>query len=762
MFDKAYQWLAASVLGAGLAGAAGGPPVTEGTLQPTDPYGKALGAACPLKRTDVDAEISGYVARVTVTQEFHNESGRKIEAVYLFPLPPQSAVDDMVMRIGDRTVKAVIKTREEARRTFEQARNAGHTAALLEQERPNLFTQSVTNIEPGARVLVTIRYVETLKYDEGSYEFSFPMTVGPRYNPAGLSGGERVVPKYAPPQVRAGHDVSLKVRLDAGVALDGIEVKTHPVSVVRPSAAKAEIRLAQETTIPNKDFILRYDVAGAKLKDALLAHRDARGGFFTLILQPPDRVTQEDVTPKELIYVIDTSGSMMGFPIEKAKETMRLALAGLYPRDTFNLITFSGDTRILFPQPVPATPENLRKAQEVLAGAYGSGGTEMMKAVRAAFAPSGATDKVRIICFMTDGYVGNDMEILSEIKRHPEARVFSFGIGSSVNRFLLDKMAQEGRGEVEYVGLQDDGSAAARRFHERIRNPLLTDIRMDWGGLAVQDVYPSRIHDLFSAKPVLVHGRYARGGQGVVRLSGRMSGRPYSREIRVTLPEVEAQHDALASLWARTRIDDLMSRNWAGMQTGAPGHDLQTQITNLGLEFRLMTQFTSFVAVEERVVTRGGKPEVVQVPVEMPEGVSHQGVFGEHDAMAMPMAAGVVGGKMARMSAPFGAGAAAPLPAMIARPEVRANERKADDAQNPWRSKLDAALLAKSASTEKLTVEVWLTEATPEILSKLKTLGFEEAAAPKVAKIRTGRLRGDLLQKLAEMSEVVSVTLVKA
>src|SRR5437764_7262892 len=238
----------------------------------------------------------------------------------------------------------------------------------------------------------------------------------------------------------------------------------------------------------------------------------------------------------ELVFVLDTSGSMSSFPIEKAKETMRLALDNLYPADTFNLITFSGDTRILFPQPVPATPENLKKAQAFLAESSGSGGTEMMKAIKASLDPSDAQDHVRIVCFMTDGEVGNDFEIISEIQKHPNARVFAFGIGSSINRFLLDKMAEEGRGEVEYVSLSDDGSAAARRFHERVRSPLLTDISIDWNGLPVADVYPKRIPDLFSAKPVVLTGRYTGAGRGVIRLKGKMSGRDFVRDISVHLP----------------------------------------------------------------------------------------------------------------------------------------------------------------------------------------------------------------------------------
>src|SRR5262245_58620507 len=253
----------------------------------------------------------------------------------------------------------------------------------------------------------------------------------------------------------------------------------------------------------------------------------------------------------------------------------------------------------------------------------------MMKAIRAALDPSDQQNHVRIVCFMTDGYVGNDMEIISEIQKHSNARVFSFGIGSSVNRFLLDKMAEQGRGEVEYVTLEDDGSAAARRFHERVRNPLLTDIEIDWAGLPVADVYPTRIPDLFSAKPLILTGRYKSAARGVIRLRGNLAGQNFVKEIPVELPESQSEHNSLATLWARTRIDDLMSQDYAGIQSGNTKPDVREAITQLGLEYRLMTQFTSFVAVEETIVTDGGQPRRIDVPVEMPEGVSRKGVFGE-------------------------------------------------------------------------------------------------------------------------------------
>ena len=618
-------------------------PATQGSLNIVGPEGQAAGV-CPLKHTDVKAEISGFLSRVVVTQEFQNPFKEKIEAVYTFPLPQNAAVDDMTMRVGGRTIHGRIKRREEARAVYEAARSAGHTASLLDQERPNIFTQSVANIMPGEQIVVTISYVETLTYENGSYEFVFPMVVGPRYvpgTPTGTHAGgrspntdrvpdaSRITPQVAAKGTRAGHDISIEVALDAGVPIDGLKTVLHDVDLERPTTHSAVISLKDKAVIPNKDFILKYDVAGGRIEDALLTHRSDQGGFFTFILQPPERVTVEDVTPKELVFVLDTSGSMSGFPIEKAKETIKLALAGLYPQDTFNLITFAGDTQILFDQPVPATRENLRTAQAFLEGRSGGGGTEMMKAIRAALDPSDAQNHMRIVCFMTDGYVGNDMEIISEVQKHPNARVFSFGIGSSVNRFLLDKMAEQGRGEVEYVTLSDDGSAAAKRFHERVRNPLLTDIAVDWSGLPVADIYPKRIPDLFSAKPVILSGRYSGGGRGVIRLQGKMSGRDFTREIPVELPEAEPRRNVLPTLWARARIDDLMSQDYNGIQSGNARPEVSEAITNLGLEYRLMTQFTSFVAVEEMTVTDGGEPRRIEVPVDMPEGVSHEGVFGE-------------------------------------------------------------------------------------------------------------------------------------
>lgn len=601
---------------------------TEGALEAFTKKGKSLGTS-PLKHTFVKADISGFLARVKVRQEFENKFNQPIEAVYTFPLPENSAVDDMTMLVGTRTIRGKILRRDEARKVYETAKIEGKTASLLDQERPNIFTQAVTNILPNEKITIEISYVETLKYEDGEYQFVFPMTVAPRYIPASVKDAAKISPPVA--AIRAGHDVSIEINLNAGVPVEAIRSNSHEIIVLNPAPNSAKISLKNETTIPNKDFVLRYDVTGKRIENAVLTHRDERGGFFTLILQPPDQLAAEDITPKEIVFVLDTSGSMSGFPIEKAKEAMKLSLDNLYPNDTFNLITFAGDTAILFDKPVPATQANLEKAQDFLASRNGAGGTEMMTAIKAALAPSDAEDQIRIVCFMTDGEVGNDAEIISEVQKYKNARVFSFGIGSSVNRYLLSKIAEEGRGEAEYIALTDDGSKAAKRFYERVRTPLLTDVSIDWNGLPVADVYPNRINDLFSAKPLVVHGRYTKGTSGTIRLRGKVAGQDLVREIPVNFPETESSNDVLATLWARTRIDDLTKQDYQGVQEGKAKKEVQDTITQIGLEYRLLSQFTSFVAVEEKVVNYQGKPKRVDVPVEFPDGMNREATLGDDD-----------------------------------------------------------------------------------------------------------------------------------
>ena len=619
--------------------------LTEGRLEAMDPKGKPLGN-CPLKHTDVTCDISGFIARVTVRQQFQNPFKEKIEAVYVFPLSQDGAVDRMTMKIGDRLIEGEIKERGEARAIYEQAKAQGKVASLLDQERPNIFTQAVANIEPGAQVDITISYSETLKWKDGEYQFAFPMVVGPRYMPGNMTGepttgwapptdhvpdANKISPPVTPEGTRAGHDISVAVNLDAGLPLRRLDSQQHEVVVDYADAekTKATIRLKEKKTIPNKDFVLVYQTTTDEIADAVLAHTDPRGKFFTLVLQPPKRVRSQLIVPKEMVFTIDKSGSMMGFPIETAKKAMRLCIEGLHPNDTFNLMTFEGGVGFCFPKPVPNTDENRRKALEYLGNLQGSGGTEMMKAIHACLAGQDDPERLRVVCFMTDGYVGNDMAIIDAVQDSAGvARVFSFGIGRSVNRYLLDNMARAGRGEVHYILDEQQAGGAAERFYERVRTPVLTDIELDFGDLKVSELFPANVPDLFSSTPVVVKGQYKQGGKGVITLRGKTGEGKFERKINVALPDDQPENEVLASLWARAKVEHLMNQDLTAAQQGKPNPAIKEEVLGLGLRFHLMTQYTSFVAVEHKRITEGGQPKTVAVPVEMPEGVSYEGVFG--------------------------------------------------------------------------------------------------------------------------------------
>lgn len=813
---------------------AGPSPTGSSQLQIIDKDGKPAGLV-PLRHTRVTTEISGFVARIEVTQEFENVLPDSVEAIYVFPLPHDSAVDGMTMRVGDREIQAVIREREEARKIYEAARNAGYTAALLHQERPNIFTQSVTNIAPGSKVEVKLSVLELLKYEAGTYEFDFPTVVGPRYIPGSpirqLDRGQLPdtdqVPdasKISPPiagvdtgEKHAGHDFSIDVTLKAGVPIGDVESASHKIFADRTGPDSFHIRLADEAVLPNKDFVLKYKVAGPQISDAVLTHADGTGGYFTLILQPPERVSDEAAVPRQLIFVLDTSGSMFGFPIETAKKTMLRAIEHLRSDETFNLITFSGATRVLFPQPVPATPENIAQAKQVLAGAYGSGGTEMMAAIRAALGDDAAagkpqeSDPVRVVCFMTDGYVGNDAEIVAEVKKHPDARVFGFGIGTAVNRFLLSKMSEEGHGEVEYVTNSGEAEAAADRFYERVHTPVLTNISIDWNGLPVTDVYPREVRDLFAAKPIIITGRFARPASGNIVVKGTQGTGEFQRSIPVNFTATAKTNAALEKIWARNKVEDLMSQDWLGIEQGNSKY--KADIIKVGLEHSLATQYTSFVAVETRTVVKDGKPVRIEVPVELPEGVSPlavqtetrgfaAGYLSSKDALVHVPSAGLTVSEQAGMvsksdrfagnetidivqhavrSAPVsgpvsrasgGASSAGklsslppPSPTLSKRDERKQLESKLKpdllhiyDCASSHR--LDSASGACNAIPQRVRVSIDLSSITSAVQQKLAKVGFRAQTGAATTHL-VGSIPAKQLRSLARIDEVLSVSLVK-
>ena len=611
--------------------------ITRGVVQVARPDGAY---ELPLLHTTVDAEISGLVAEVEVTQSYANPFDEPIEVLYLFPLPDGGAVHAMTLRVGDRRIQGEIKRKQEARRIYETAKRQGRTAALLDQERPNVFTQRVANILPGETIDVTISFVDVLKYDRGGYEWVFPLVVGPRYTPPegtgqGPTGDDSANIDPMMSEGPTGNRVDIRVDLDAGVPIQALRSPSHEIVVDEESDQRAWIELDPADGVPNKDFILRYDVAGERPEAALITHYGEDGGYFLLMIQPQadEHVTQDVITPKDLVFLVDTSCSQSGAPMAAAKRAMELSIAGMNRNDHFSIMRFSSDVS-------PAlsgrnTKAKRNEAIQFVRSFQGAGGTNMLAGVQAAMDLANGGDRLRTILMITDGYVGNDKAILGALEEDlGRNRMFVLGTGSSVNRHLLDRAAQVGRGDLMVVRPDEPAEPVVQEFFERIRSPLLTDIDIEASGVELLDVLPDPIPDLFAGQPVILVGRYDQPGEASIRLTGRLANEPWSKTIHVDLPADQPEHGALAQVWARGWIEDLELRQNVGQ--GFDDRDrFEREITELALSHHLMSQYTSFVAVEERVRTEGDA-KTVRVPSETPEFVEFESVADEEDERAYP------------------------------------------------------------------------------------------------------------------------------
>lgn len=560
-----------------------------------------------LIHTKVDIAVSGFMQGVTVTQRFQNPFSSPVEAVYVFPLPDDSAVHAMELHAGSRVIKAEIQKREVARAQYEEAKAQGRRAALLDQERPNVFTQSIANLLPGETVEVTLQYVAPLAYDDGVYTLNFPMVVGPRYIPGSALPGEsqgsgtardtdQVVDasRVTPPAARNGRDIEVHVRLDAGTVIEDLWSVSHRLEVERFASSRLQLDLNPYDTLPNKDLIVRWRVSGAQARASMLAG----GGAFALMLNPEASTANVPPTPKEMVFVIDTSCSMDGPPLAAAKLAMERALKQMNPEDTFMLIDFADRASSFHATPLPATSDAVSRAVSYLNSLPSAGGTNQLAGIRAALGRAEDPSRVRMVLFMTDGFIGNEDEILAETQKlRGNARVFGFGIGSSVNHFLLSRLSSEGRGFYQYVRPDEDSGPAVDRFVKRVRRPLITDVTVEWGGLPVADVMPEPIVDLFDAQPLIIQGRYRAPASGTVLLKGKRAGKPVVFEVPVTLPELSSEGRALTMAWARRRIE-VLSNEYERVKP-----ETVKEITALGLEYHLVTKYTSLVATEKTPVT---------------------------------------------------------------------------------------------------------------------------------------------------------------
>jgi Ca-activated chloride channel family protein len=580
-----------------------------------------------LRSTEVRALVTGPVAHVVVTQTWENPNRLPVDGLYIFPLPENAAVTDMRMQIGERLISSDMKRREEARAIYERARREGRLAGLLDQERANVFAQQVANLVAGARVRVILEFDHTVACEDGGCSWVFPTIVGPRFIPARQTDPGRIAPPVVGKDGWTGQRLDLTVDIEGGVPIRDLRSSSHPVTIQRVDARRARVVLDPGARL-DRDVRVTWTVGGGAPEAGIMAWRDPRNedepGVFALLLQPPAAPGDEEAASRELVFVLDCSGSMRGEPLEAAKEVVRQALRAVRPGDTFQIIRFSERASGLGAQPLEPTPGNVQRALAYLDGLSGEGGTEMLSGIRAALQAPADPRRLRIVAFLTDGYIGNERDILAEVRRLlGTARLFAFGIGSSVNRFLLEGLAEEGRGAAAFLAPRETAGQMVRRFVERIDMPVLTDIRLDWEDVEVEDLEPALVPDLFAGQQVIVHGRYRAPADGTLVVTGTRMGRRWSMRIPARFPQRAEDHAALGRLWARARIYQLDRQLHDGHRD-----DVKEEIIALGLRHRLVTAWTSLVAVDSEVVNTTGVSTPVGVPVEMPQDVSHEGVFG--------------------------------------------------------------------------------------------------------------------------------------
>ncbi len=618
----------------GPAWAAGAPKDDAGGAKTLSPFFYVKGEdtavdALPLKSTRAVVRIAGVIADVTVEQAYANEGQKPLEAVYIFPASTRAAVYAMTMTIGERVIQAQIREKKQARREYEQAKSEGKTASLLEQMRPNVFQMNVANILPGDPVRVQLRYTELLVPEAGVYSFVYPTVVGPRYSnrpEASAAEGDKWVQNpyfHAGEKPQATFDINVDIA--AGMPIRELTCRTHPVTVQYRGRDLADVTLdGSDAHTGNRDFIVKYRLSGDQVEPGLLLWRGEEENFFLLMVQPPRRVAPADIPPREYIFIMDVSGSMYGFPLDRSKQVLRQIIGSLRPQDAFNVVLFAGDSATLAPESVPGTPENVQKALALIDSQRGGGGTELLPALETALALPRAEKSARSVVILTDGYVDVEKEAFDLIRRNlGQANLFAFGIGTSVNRYLIEGMARAGAGEPFVVTSEEDAEATVARFTRYIGTPALTQIRLSFDKFEAYDVEPLQVPDVLAERPVVVFGKWRGEPRGAIRLTGFTGTERYDVSVPVDPAKADPENAALRYLWARHRLAVL-----ADEQGVSPTEERIGRITGLGLRYNLLTEYTSFVAVEHVVRRKTDDLATVKQPLPMPEGVSDLAVGG--------------------------------------------------------------------------------------------------------------------------------------
>ncbi len=583
----------------------------------------------PLKSTSALVNISGVIADVRVTQVYKNEGKRPLEAIYVFPASTRAAVFGMKMTIGERVIEAKIKKREDARREYEQARDRGQSASLLEQQRPNVFQMNVANIMPGDEIQVELKYTELLVPTDRVYEFVYPTVVGPRYSnqPAGEAPASEgwIQNPYLHQGEAPTYAFDIEVNIAAGMPIKDLSCPSHKVSASFDGPGTATVRLDRsETRGGNRDYLLRYRLGGEAIQSGLLLFEGKKENFFLLMMQPPKRVEKKDIPGREYIFIVDVSGSMHGFPLEISKKLLIDLIGNLRPKDKFNVLLFSGGSSVMAEESLPATGENIQRAIRTIQRQRGGGGTRLLPALKRALNLRRPENYSRTLIVVTDGYVTVEEEAFDLIRKNlGSANMFAFGIGKSVNRHLIEGMARVGMGEPFVITKPEEAPSKAERFRKLIQSPVLTGIQVKFQRFQTYDVEPIAIPDVLAERPVIVFGKWRGQGRGRVLLTGTSGKGKYRSVIEVGKVKPMETNAALRYLWARHRIALLSDYNKLRRND-----QRKEEVTGLGLAYNLLTAYTSFVAVDTEVRNQSGQGATVKQPLPLPQGVSDYAVGG--------------------------------------------------------------------------------------------------------------------------------------
>lgn len=574
----------------------------------------------PLLSTTANVDIDGVIADYSIIQVYVNRGTTPIEAVYTFPASSRSAVYYTQMTIKDRVIKAVIKEKEEAKKEYEQAKKEGKSASLLTESRPNIFTMNVANIMPNDTITIEIRYAEILEPKEGIYEFVFPAVVGPRYS-GNMDGSEATPTLNYKNTSQDFYKYDINIKLSSGVPLSYLESETHKINVKDVGENIKEINLSSDSLNSNRDFVLKYKLRGDKIQTGMILTENGDENFFLLMLQPPKRVESNEILPKEYTFLLDISGSQDGFPLEISKELMKEVLEKLDENDRFNIIIFWDSFSSLYNEPKQATSDNIDEAIEYIDNLQTEGGTNILKALKKAMLEDAPNGYSKIIAILTDGYVENELETFKYISENlNKTNIFCFGIGSSVNRYYIDGVAQVGLGASFYALNKSNTDSLITEFVKLTNSPVMRDIKVDFGDFWVSETFPENVPDLFAERPIVVIGKWKKPIKGTIKVSGKTP----NEELSVTIPVEKFgelyEGDGLKYLWAKKNIDLLNTYSLY-----AKKDEYKNAITDLGLKYNLLTKYTSFVAIDSEVRNIDGKSTTVDQAVPIPDGLDFSG-----------------------------------------------------------------------------------------------------------------------------------------